>query len=144
MVREDMLGNVGSEVRAAGAGEFLYRATMANAVVTAACGVVAIGGANTWVRAFALREAWLPYALGALYVGFGGLLALTAARRRPLEATAITAMDAGYGVASVAAIALFPGAMNGAGREAVLFVAALVAGLVAAQSVGIARVRRAG
>lgn len=141
MVRDDVLG-AGAEAESSDAGALLYRAMMANAAVTAACGAVALAGAGTWMRAFELSQTWLPYALGALYVGFGGLLALVAARRRPVEAVVVTALDAGYGLASLAALGAFPGVMNGAGREAIAAVAVLVAGFVTAQTVGIARVRK--
>ena len=140
MVREDFIGANETD---AGAGSLLYRAMMTNAAVTAACGVVALAGAGTWVRAFELSQTWLPVALGALYVGFGALLALTAARRRPREAMVVTAMDAGYALASLAALAAFPAVMNGAGREAIVAVAVLVAGFVTAQTVGIMRARKA-
>jgi hypothetical protein len=123
----------------------LRRALTTNATLTGLCGVVFALLAPALAPLFGLGATWPVYAVAALYLVFAAALGITALRpvNLPLQTQLLIVGDLGYVAATAALLVGWPELLSGPGKAVAVAVALLVLALVAAEAVGLKRMRAA-
>lgn len=104
-----------------------------NAAFSVGSGLLLLGGSRLWSEPVGLPT-WFLAASGIALAGYGSILAVLSRSRdvRP-GAKFATAMDLGWVLGAAVVLIVFPNALNGAGRLALLLVSLAVAGFAAGQ-----------